>query len=245
MPRTDLTVPTADGSCTAVLHTPSAHGSWPAVILYPDAGGVRETFAAMADRLAALNYAVLLPDIYYRTPYVPFDAATLFDNPAERTRLTTLADGLTAPMIIADAGAFLDFLARRPEVSGPAVGTTGYCMGGRESLLAAGHYPDRVVAAASFHGGNLAVTDDPTSPHLLADQLRATVYVAVAADDEHFPPAQQERLALSLTAARVAHTLETYPAAHGFAVPDMPTYDVAATERHWAALAHLYASALH
>jgi carboxymethylenebutenolidase len=61
MPRTDVTVLTEDGACAATLHTPSRRGSWPTVILYPDAGGVRETFDAMADRLAGLNYAVLPP----------------------------------------------------------------------------------------------------------------------------------------------------------------------------------------
>jgi hypothetical protein len=29
MPRTDVTVLTEDGACTATLHTPSSHGSWP------------------------------------------------------------------------------------------------------------------------------------------------------------------------------------------------------------------------
>ena len=42
-----------------------------------------------------------------------------------------------------------------------AAGTTGYCMGGKLSLLAAAHHADKVAAAASFHGGNLAVEDDP------------------------------------------------------------------------------------
>ena len=36
----------------------------------------------------------------------------------------------------------------------------------------------------------------------------------------------------------------TYPAAHGFAVPDNPTYDEAAATRHWQAMEALYASAL-
>ncbi|MDT7771713.1 MAG: carboxymethylenebutenolidase, partial [Pseudonocardiales bacterium] len=76
MSRTDVTVPTEDGACAATLHTPSGGGSRPAVILYPDAGGVRETFSAMADRLAGLGYAVLLPDVYYRSGgYAPFDLA--------------------------------------------------------------------------------------------------------------------------------------------------------------------------
>ena len=46
------------------------------------------------------------------------------------------------------------------------------------------------------------------------------------------------------TAAGVTHTLVTYPAAHGFAVPDNPTFDADVAEPHWQALEALYASAL-
>jgi carboxymethylenebutenolidase len=246
MPRTDVTILTEDGACTATLHTSSSRGSWPAVILYPDAAGVRETFAAMADRLAGLGYAVLLPDIYYRTGgYTPFDTATVLSDPAERERLMSLTASVTANMHIRDAGAFLTFLASRSEVSGTDVGTTGYCMGGRISLIVAGHYPGQVAAAASFHGGRLAAEDDPDSPYLLAGRIRAAVHVAAAENDRYFPPEQYERLEQAFTTAGVKHTIDVYPAAHGFAVPDNPTYDAAAAERHWAALADLYAENLH
>ncbi|MFG2225146.1 dienelactone hydrolase family protein [Streptomyces sp. NPDC048644] len=245
MPRADVTVPTEDGVCAATLHTPSDPGSRPAVILYPDAAGVRETFAAMADRLAGLGYTVLLPDVYYRTGgYAPFDIPSVFNDAAERERLMSLMASLTGDAIVRDAQAFLTFLADRPEVSGSRVGTTGYCMGGRISLIVAGHHPERVAAAASFHGGQLAATDDPDSPHLLADRISASVHVAAAENDEHFPVEQHERLEHAFTAAGVQHTIETYPAAHGFAVPDNPTYDEAADERHWAALTALYAESL-
>ena len=79
---------------------------------------------------------------------------------------------VTPDMIASDAGAFFDFLAQRPEVKGDAFGVCGYCMGGRTSVIVAGRQPDRVAAAGSFHGGGL-VTDDPTSPHLLADRMKA------------------------------------------------------------------------
>ncbi|MCO1658844.1 dienelactone hydrolase family protein [Pseudonocardia humida] len=243
MPRTGVTIGTVDGECAATLHTASAGGA-PAVILFPDAAGVRSTFLVMADRLAGLGYTVLLPDVYYRTPFAPFDPATVFDDPDERARLGALVRGLTPDMVVRDAGAFLDFLAGRPEATGEVVGTTGYCMGGRTSLTVAGHHPERVAAAASFHGGNLAAADDPASPHLLADRIRATVLVAAARDDRSFPAEQHERLEKALTGAGVRHRIETYPAAHGFAVPDNATYDADADHRHWAALAELYGAAL-
>ena len=44
---------------------------------------------------------------------------------------------------------------------------------------------------------------------------------------------------MSTMAARSVR-LEFYPARHGFAVPDNPTYDAAAEARHWGALEGLY-----
>jgi carboxymethylenebutenolidase len=244
MPRRDVAVPTADGTCDASLHTAVGAGPWPAVIMFPDAGGVRPTFHAMADRLADLGYAVLLPNPYYRAGDIePFEMSTVLSDDDERKRLMGLVASVTTDLATRDAAAMLDFLAVRPEVAPGKVGTTGYCMGGRLALNAAGRFPDRVGAAASFHGGQLASTA-PDSPHLLAEQMLATVYVAGAQDDPWFDDEQFDRLSTALSRAGVDHTLVTYPAGHGFAVPDNLAYDEAAAARHWQALETLYATAL-
>jgi carboxymethylenebutenolidase len=247
VPRIDVSVPTPDGTCPAALHTPSGDagdGPWPAVAVFQDAGGVRPTFHDMAQRLADFGYVAFLPEMYYRHgPYEPFDLRTAFTDKDEVTRLMGLARSITNEMAIADTGAFLDFLAGRPEVAGTQVGTTGYCMGGRLSLLAAAHHPDRVAAAASFHGGYLA-SDLPASPHLVVGQITGRVHVAVAQDDDSFPPEQEVRLRQALTDGGVDFTMETYAAHHGFAVPDNPPYDAAADARHWDALRELYAATL-
>jgi carboxymethylenebutenolidase len=238
------TVTTPDGTCPVTLHTPEGTGPWSAAVMYPDAGGVRPTFQEMAARLAGFGHAVLLPDVYYRDgDWEPFDMETVFGDPEQRKRLMTMVGSVTPDMIATDAAAFFDFLASRPEVSGDAFGVCGYCMGGRTSVIVAGRVPDRVAAAGSFHGGGL-VTDDATSPHLLADQMKATVYVAGAENDASFTPEQAETLDKALTAANVTHKIEIYPAAHGFAVPDNPPYDKDAAERHWIALQQLFESAL-
>jgi carboxymethylenebutenolidase len=141
---------------------------------------------------------------------------------------------------ISDAAAFIEFLSSRPEVKGDRFGATGYCMGGNASLTVAGAFPDRFAAAASFHGGNLA-TDQPDSPHLFLKNITGRVYVAGAVEDASFPEEQKKRLEKALTEAGVDHLVETYPGArHGFAVPDMPVFDPAAAERHWAALLRLF-----
>ncbi len=244
MTQRDVTIPTTDGTMDASLHTPDGGGPWPAVIMFPDAGGVRPTFHEMAQRLADLGYAVLLPNPFYRHgPFEPFDMKTAFADPDERARLMALVGSVTKENATRDTEAMLDFLAQQPEVADTKVGTTGYCMGGGLALNAAGRFPDRVGAAASFHGGHIASTA-ADSPHLLADAMSAKVYVAGAENDASFDDEQFQRLAAALSEAGVDHELVTYPALHGFAVPDNPTHDEAAATRHWEALESLYGSAL-
>ena len=244
MPRITDTVPTADGACPVSLHTPDSEGPWPGIVMYPDAGGVRPTFRAMADKLAGHGYAVLVPDVYYRDgDWTPFSMATVFEDEAERDRLFTMISKVTPEIMAADARAFFDYLSARPEVRGESFGTTGYCMGGRTSLIVAGRVPERVAAAMSFHGGGL-VTDDTDSPHLLAGRIQAAVYVGAAQNDRAFTTQDGETLATALTEAGVEHTIEFYSAFHGFAVPDNGPYDEPSARRHWEAMESFFGSHL-
>ena len=243
--RLDVQIPAPDGTSAGTLHLPDGAGPWPGVVVFPDAGGARETIRQMADRLAGMGYAALVPDIYYRAgDWAPFDMATMFGDERERARFGALAGALTNDAIVGDAGAYAAFRLARPEVAGQAIGTTGYCLGGRMSLVAAAGLGGTIAAAASFHGGRLAVDGDPSSPHLGAGRITATVYVAGAEEDQSFTAAQAELLGGALSAAGVSHTVEFYPARHGFAVPDNGTYDAQASERHYQALADLYWTAL-
>jgi len=244
MQRSDVDVTTPDGVCPSVLVMPDGDGPWPAVIFFMDAGGVRAAMIEMAEQLAGMGYVVLLPEMYYRSgPYEPFQLATVFTDPDERARLGVLASALTKAMAASDAGAFLAYLAGLSQVAGTKVGTTGYCMGGGLSLNAAAHHPDRIVAAASFHGGQLA-GDAPDSPHHVVGRITGRVYVAAAENDASFPPEQATLLEQALQEGGVDHVIETYPALHGFAVPDNPTYDADAAARHWRALGDLYGAML-
>lgn len=111
------------------------------------------------------------------------------------------------------------------------------------AITAAGTYPDRFAAVACYHGGNLA-TEEPASPHRLAPALRAEVYIAAAENDGSYPPAMAERLETALSRAGVRYAAETYPAAHGWMMPDFPVHDHAAAERGWTAMGALFDRAL-
>lgn len=240
MPQ-QIRIETADGACPAGLHRPATPSS-KGVILYMDAFGPRPALAGMADRLADAGYWVLVPDLFYRFgAYGPF-ATDAFSNETTREQLMTMIHGTTQAMTEADSGAFIGALTEAGATS--QVATLGYCMGGGRALVAAAAYPERVAAALSFHGGNLA-SDADDSPHRRVGTIRGRVYVGSAGVDRSFPPEQSARLSEALRAAEIDHMLENYVGmSHGWAVPDHSVYDVAGAERHWKRLLMVLVEAL-
>jgi len=242
---TKIDIKTRDGICPSYVYRPATGGPWPAVLVFMDGLAIRPAMLELGERLATYGYFVLLPDLFYRSgPYEPMDPHTLFSDPKQREILMTKFIALATPAnIMADTRAFLDYLAVQPDVIPGGIGTTGYCMGGLMSLTAAGTYPDEILATASYHGGRLA-TDAPDSPHLLAPRIKSRVYIGGASDDAGFPDDMKARLEDALTTAAVDHTIETYPAKHGWVFRDTPVYDAAASERHWTTLLALLDSKL-
>ena len=235
MSRTEISLPTPDGAARAFTFAPGGKGPWPAVIFIMDAPAIRPALYEMCERIAAHGYFVLLPDMFWRAgAYPPIDIAAVFkDEVARRAVLGPLMTSTDPDKAMRDIGACLDYLARQDQAKGDQVGITGYCMGGGLALRAAGLFPDRVIAAAAFHGGRLA-TDAPDSPHLLAPRIKASILVAGADDDAGFPPEQADRLKAALDAAGVDNEVTIYKGArHGYAPSDMPVYDPEASERHF------------
>jgi carboxymethylenebutenolidase len=246
MAREEHTIRTNDGECRSWTFTPDqGEGPWPGVIFFMDGLGIRPVLSDMGQRLADAGYVVVLPDLYYRAgPYEALDPKAVFASGDVRATLAPLHGSTDNHLAAEDAQAFLDYLDSRDDVSGAGVGTTGYCMGGGISLTVAGTYPDRIAAAASFHGGNLA-TDSELSPHLVADKIRARVLVAAADNDGTYPPPVAARYVEALMAGSVDHRHELYVgAAHGWTMADFPVYDVGAAERHWTELIDLFQTSL-
>jgi carboxymethylenebutenolidase len=246
MSMKQIALPTPDGDARAYTFTPQGDGPWPAVVLFMDAPAIRPALFEMCERLASHGYYVLLPDMFWRAgPYEPINVKEAFADEAKRREAFGKLMGSTNPQrMMSDAGAAFDYLAKQPEVKGAKYGITGYCMGCGIVMRAAGTYPDKVAAAAGFHGGRLA-TDAPDSPHLLAPKIKAKVYIAGADEDAGFPPEQADRLREALTAAGVDNEVTIYPGAkHGYTMNDLPVYHAEASERHWREVLRLFAETL-
>jgi carboxymethylenebutenolidase len=235
-----IPIRTADGTCTTHVFTPQHGSDLPAIIMFMDAFGVRPAMFELGEKLASAGYCVALPDLYYRSGLTAADAAGIFDSPEKREAWTKdILPTLSSEKVMSDMPAWMSYLRGRSDVRDGGIGTTGYCLGGRLSLTAAGTFPDDVVAAASYHGGGLA-TDAPDSPHKLAPRMKARVYVGGASEDRGFDDAQKQRLEEALTDAHVEHTIETYAARHGWVPSDTPVHDEAATEKHWRTMFALF-----
>lgn len=245
MPASLIRYPTADGLAEARRFLPEGAGPWPVVVSLMDAFGLRPALDGMAERLVAAGYAVVQPNLYWRSgPFAPFDAATTFSDAPERARIFALMNAVQPPSVGDDVVALLDALAGDTRLRAGPVGIVGYCMGGRQALFLAARLGERAAAMASIHGGGL-VRPDPSSPHLGAPAIRARCYFAVADRDASCTEADVEQLDAALRGASVRAEIERYPGAlHGFAVPDSAVYDPAAAERHWERLLALFGETL-
>jgi len=243
MSRQDVTITTPDGPARAYVFRPDrGSGPWPAVILYPDAPSVRPALFDMAQRIADGGYVVMAPDMFHRLGH--YEHVKVPELLANMPRLYEMMGSTDPEKSMSDTGAFLDWLSMEPDVKGEKVGTTGYCMGGAIALRAAATFPDRVVAAASFHGGGL-VTDTPDSPHLLAPKIKAKVLVAGAEKDDFYTAEQNIQLARAFADAGVEGKVGIWPGMlHGWVPSDMPVYDAEGSARHDRELLAFFDSAL-
>jgi carboxymethylenebutenolidase len=241
--RQDVSIPTPEGDARAFVFTPDAgDGPWPAAIIFMDAPAIRPALFDVGQRLADAGYYVLLPDLFWRAgSYPPLDIVKARGGDPEMVALFQKLRGSTGPeKQMADTRACLDWLATQPQAKAEKVGVTGYCMGGGIALRAAGTFPDRIAAMASFHGGNMA-TDDETSPHRLADRIKAKVLVAGADQDGSYDEGQNARLKAALADAGVDAQVSIWEGCrHGWVPSDMPVHNPEGAARHWRELVGLF-----
>lgn len=235
-----IDIPTTDGATTTFIVHPERDGPHPIVLFFMDAPAIREELRDMARRIATVGYYVMLPNLYYRRGVLELQDLPPLPEAEARERMFDFMGSLTIPLVMADADALLDFAGRDAAASAGPVGAIGYCMSGQYAINAAARHPERIACAASLYGVQL-VTDQPDSPHLVAQKARAELYFACAETDRWAPLEMVEALDAALKDASVKAEVELYPGVeHGFAFPQRAAYDKAAAERHWERLFSLF-----
>ncbi|MBU6393563.1 MAG: dienelactone hydrolase family protein [Sphingomonadales bacterium] len=239
-----VTVTTPDGKADAWFYAPET-GKHPAVIMWPDIAGLREAYKTMASRLASAGYAVLVVNHYYRGAVAPvLDSLVAWRTPEGQAKLKPLIAAITPAATTSDAKAFVGWLDAQPEVdTAKKIGTCGYCMGGPYTVRTAAAVPDRVGAAASFHGGGLVGSEADSPVNLLA-KTKASFLFAIAQNDDASAPDDKTALAAAAKAAGRPAEVEVYPAQHGWCTIDAPIYDKVQAEKAGSRMLALYAASL-
>lgn len=235
-----LEIPTINTE--TLLLRPDRAAEFPGLVFLTDIWGIRPSNIGMARRLAEKGFAVLMPNVFHRYSRIKPNGWKPDDENQIHKALQTLFGTLTAGQMVSDGKAYVDFLLAQTGVkSGSAsagagaqsnkVGVVGYCFSGQMALRLAAAEPDRVAAAASFHGGFL-VTDKPDSPHTVIPKVKARLYFGHAVEDGTATPRQIAILEESLRSWHGAFQSEMYEGAkHGWTVPDQPVYNELQAER--------------
>ena len=230
-----LDIQTKDGVMNTFVTHPEEEGPHPVVLFLMDAPGKREELHDMARRLGSAGYYVLLPNLYYRR-LREFDMAS-----STRELMFEHMDSLSNAMVCEDIQVLIDFADRDPAARAGRLGCVGYCMSGPFAFAAAAAFPERMAAAASFHGVRLLLNSDD-SPHLEAAKIKGELYFGCAETDEYAPQSMIDALDQHLASVGSNYRIEVYPETeHGFVFPLREgRYHKASAERHWERMLAMY-----
>lgn len=125
------------GTSEGYLALPEAGTAGPAVIVIQEWWGLVPHITSVADRFAAAGFVALAPDLYHG------------ESTTEPDHAGKLIMGLAMDQAARDIAGAADYLAERPEVTGPT-GAVGFCAGGSLALWSA-TLSERIVATVGFY----------------------------------------------------------------------------------------------
>ncbi len=241
----EFDISTTDGTSEGLLFHPEGERRYPGVIFLTDIGGIRPATRDMARRLSAEGYCVMLPNVFYRSGRPPlWDFPRVLGEERTMKRIAELSAPVTPEAMERDLSSYVEFLADQDMIKEGAMGVVGHCFTGGMAVRAAAGHPEKIVAAASFHGVRL-FTDDPSSPHLLLPRIKARLYFAHAIKDNSMPQEAIEKLDRALEAWGGDYESEVYEGAyHGWTAPDSPVYNEPQADRAFQKLTELFAETL-
>jgi carboxymethylenebutenolidase len=180
-----------------------------------DMFGLNEPIRAVADHYAALGFAALVPNLFWRSQLPKALSYDQDQHPIAWERLKAVdLDAVTADM--ATAVRWL----RGQDFSNGKIAAVGFCGGGRWAYLAAARCG--VDAAAALYGLGISQHLDEVA------NVKCPLQLHYGLDDQHVPRAEIDVVTAGVS-GRPGIRVLLYPGAgHSFANPVRPTYNPAA-----------------
>ena len=191
---TDVNVTSGGRAYRSYLAAPASATRKPAVILLHSFRGLEQGYRDLVDEMAAAGYVTLA-----------LGWQTFEQEPSDATIKTLVEDGLK-------------YLSARQDVNTNAVGLTGFCAGGRYTMLLLPQIKQFKAGVAWYgfpdQGGTVA---KPQAPNALIGQLTAPMLIIHGTRDQPSPIASIYAYAGKLDAANKNFKLSVYQGEpHGF-----------------------------
>jgi carboxymethylenebutenolidase len=199
----DVEVTSGDQAYASYLATPSETGTYPGVVLIHSFRGLEEGYRTMTDQFAAQGFVVLA-----------VGWQTFEEEPSDETVQQLLVDSVT-------------FLQARDDVSSDQIGLTGFCAGGRYTML---FLPQLKEFASGVAWYGFPYGEGRTQPANVISDLTSPMLIIHGTKDEPSPIADIYQYATELDAAEKFYELKVYQGEpHGFMLADgqLRTDDVA------------------
>jgi carboxymethylenebutenolidase len=186
----DVDIASGDQAYASYLAAPEGDGTYPAIVLIHSFRGLEEGYKTMVDQLAAEGFVVLA-----------VGWQTFEQSPADDVVKLLVEDSIA-------------FLSAREDVDPERIGLTGFCAGGRYTMLLLPQIAS-LKAGVAWYG--FPYNASPTAPADLVDQLAAPMLIIHGAEDDPSPIADIFRYATSLDDAGKEFELKVYSGEpHGF-----------------------------
>jgi carboxymethylenebutenolidase len=181
----------------AYLAAPSAEGKWPAVVMIHSFNGLEPGYMAMADQLASQGFVVIAPlwQTFERSPRDTIVAQLVNDS--------------------------VSYLKTRQDVQGDHLGLTGFCAGGRYTMLLLPLMNESFSSGVAWYGFPYRGPDNQSRPADLANQLADPMLIIHGTHDQPSNISEIYQYATELNATGKYFELKVYQGEpHGFMIDD-------------------------
>jgi carboxymethylenebutenolidase len=186
---TDIEIPSDGKAYASYLAFPRGGGPYPGIVLIHSFRGLEEGYRTMADQFAAQGFVVLA-----------VGWQTFEQSPSDATVEQLVRDSV-------------DYLRQRADVDGERLGLTGFCAGGRYTMLFLPQI-DTFSAGVAWYGFPYG---GETQPAGLIGQLEAPLLILHGTADSASPIGDIYRYATALTDAGKYFEMKVYYGEpHGF-----------------------------
>lgn len=224
----EVKIPAPGGEMPAYVAMPATGGNFPVVLVISEIWGAHEHIRDVARRFAKLGYLAIAPELFARQG----DAKAVADVQALIRDIVAKAPDA---QVLADLDAAVAWARGSGKADVSKLAVTGFCWGGRMTLMYAAHNPN-VKAAVAWYGPTArAYFPGDKTPLDVAATTKVPVLGLYGGADQGIPNDTVEKYFAALKSAGNARSeVVIYPnMPHAFHADYRPTYRKETAEDAW------------